>query len=48
MDSHGIISNNPAIAYILVKYNPAAGQAIGITNGILTNNPLSWYEVQWS
>ena len=38
MDSHGIISN-PAIAYVLVKHNPAAGQASGITNGILTNNP---------
>ena len=41
MDSHGIISNNnPAIAYVLVKHNPAPGQASGITNGILTNNPL--------
>ena len=25
MDSHGIISNNPAIAYVLVKHNPTAG-----------------------
>jgi hypothetical protein len=40
MESHGIISNKPAIAYVLVKHNPVAGQASGITNGILTNNPL--------
>ena len=29
----GINSNNPAIAYVLVKHNPAASQASSISNG---------------
>jgi hypothetical protein len=40
IDSNGIISNNPAIAYVPVKHNPAGGQVSGIANGTLTNNSL--------
>jgi hypothetical protein len=36
MDSHGVISNNSAIAYILVKHTAGSNT----TNGILTNNSL--------